>query len=194
MSKLTSLVRVPDRYLLVRFLATALLLGAVCWYLGADVWRAAMLGGAITLVGWSVLIGVSPEVRDIDWRGEEERVARGSRSDISTLSFRLRGTWGRVDHSVQWRARNIARRRLAFYGLDPQAPEHRSQIEEMIGADSYDFLVREQRGAPSMRALLRCLDTLDAIDPTHYASTPPPPPPTRARFRLPLRPRRPLDR
>lgn len=185
------LVRLPDRVATIRVIVAAVALSALCWYFGAGVWEAVMLGCLVTLVAVTVLVGTAPEIRETRWSGSDRGINRGSRSEVSTLSFRLRGGWGRIDLSVQRQARDIARRRLAFYGLDLHNVDHRARIEQLIGPASYGFLVRERRGAPSMRALLACLDALDAIDPMHYA---PPEPRQARRFPLRLGPRRARER
>jgi hypothetical protein len=169
MRLLTSLVRLPNRERIVKALACALAISAICWFFGANVWQALMLGCGITILISVGLIGTAPEVRDLRWRGTANGRSRGSRSDVASLAFRLHGSWGQIDYSVQRRARDLARRRLAIEGLDLQNVDHRPQIEQLIGTDSYDFLMRSQKTPPRLRTLLHCLDSLDAIDPVAYS-------------------------
>jgi hypothetical protein len=165
MRRLRTLVHVPDRATIARTSVLALMAAAVCWYFGATVWESLMLGCAITIVLLVARLATVPEVRDLRWHGTARAGTRGSRADVSTLAFRLRGSWGRIDYSVQRRARAIARRRLSFEGLDLQNADHRPAIERLIGSDSYDFLVRTQNAPPKLRELLHCLDVLDTLDP-----------------------------
>jgi hypothetical protein len=170
MRSLSTIIQLPSRVNALKTVGLALVASAICWYLGANVWKALMLGCGITIVALVALVGTAPEVRDIRWRGSARGSTLGSRSDVSNLAFRLRGSWGRIDYSVQRRAREIARRRLGLEGLDLQNADHRPYIEQLIGAESYDFLVRNQKDPPKLRALLRCLDALDAIDPAYEAT------------------------
>jgi hypothetical protein len=170
MRRLSTLIQPPSKLATFKAVSLALVASAICWYFGTGVWKALMLGCGITIVALVALVGTVPEVRDLRWRGSARGPTLGSRSDVSNLAFRLRGSWGRVDYSVQRRARDIARRRLGLEGLDLQNADHRPYIEQLIGADSYDFLVRNQKDPPKLRALLRCLDALDAIDPAYEAT------------------------
>lgn len=164
--------RLFNRYLAGE-LAAAVLLSAICWYFGASVLHAILLGCGIALVAVAVVVATDAEVHDSSWRGKDRVRARGSRSDVSSLSLRIRGSRGRVDYAVQRRVRELARHRLAIYGLDLQNADHRAQIEQLIGVPAYDFLLRTHKNAPPLRALLACLDALDGLDPNHYRTPQP---------------------
>jgi hypothetical protein len=155
---------------------------AICWYLGVDVWHSILLGCAITVTTLALLVGGSaPDARDLGWRPGTRASREGSRSDVASLSASLRSGWGFVGLSAERRLQQIARRRLALEGLDLRNPEHRAAIERHVGARTYRVLASSQGRVPSLRTLLKCLDTLDAIDSTHY----PAPQPRARRWDLP---------
>ena len=53
-----------------RTLLTALLVAAVCWYFGADVWHSILLGSALTTLGVVGLVANDdPDFSNTDWRG-----------------------------------------------------------------------------------------------------------------------------
>ena len=149
-----------------RLLTVAAGLAALCWYLGADVWHSILVGGVLTIVG---VIGsddvASPESGFIEWREGDRRGRSGARSDVAEVAQSLRGPRGRVSGAAAWRVAQIARRRLSPWGLDLDDPTDRDRIEQLIGRGTYVVLTRGQRRPPRRRALLRCLDALDALDP-----------------------------
>lgn len=172
--RLNELLRPPSRRELGEIVGAALLISAICWYFGVDVWHAILLGCAITVTALALLVGYSaPDSRDLSWWRDRRPRNEGSRSDIANVSSSLHGGWGLVGLTAERKLRQIARRRLAFEGLDLTNPEHRAAIERRIGARSYRALVNPRGRVPSLRALLSCLDALDAIDPTHYPATRP---------------------
>ena len=49
--------------------ALALLVAAVCWYFGADVWHSILIGSALTTVGLISLVATdNPDFGNTDWR------------------------------------------------------------------------------------------------------------------------------
>jgi hypothetical protein len=171
-----SFARPPALRATIGVLAVALLFALIFWFFGANVWHAILIGAGITtvaLLGW---IAMTIQVGDSPWlsRGRSNRA--GSRSDISELSWSLRGNSGTA---AVWRLRRIARQRLARHHLDLDNALDRSRIEQLIGRRAYVVLARGRRRQVRLRALLRCLDALDvlaAIDPadTVRATTPAP--------------------
>ena len=166
------LLRAPDRRSAMIVLVAAVLVAALCWYLGADVWDAILLASGITTLTVLGLVGAALEVGEIGWRGDGPTKRGGSRSDVVELSWSLRGSWGRVRPAVMWRVTRIARHRLARHELDLARPADRAAIERLIGRRAYLVLTRTERRAPRLRALLQCLDALDAIDPTDVTAPP----------------------
>ncbi len=175
MAKLIELVQLPARRSTFTVLGSALLVSAVCWYFGADFWAALALGGVITILWMAVLVASSHDPRDFDWRGSDRSRGRGSRSEVSNLSYRYRAGWGRVDRSIQRRMRDIARHRLALSGLDLDETKDGERIQQLIGSSAYVLLVGDHKRTLSRRAVNRCLDALDAIDPNYYRSVSPQP-------------------
>jgi hypothetical protein len=162
----------------LRVLAAAVLIAAVCWYLGANLWHSIVLACVISTVCSLGMIGVVLDVSDIGWRAAGRR--SGSRNDVAQLSGSLRGSGGRVDTGAIWRARQIARQRLARHGLDYREPAHRRAIEQLIGRRPYAVIVNGERRRPMLRTLLSCLDALDALNQLDPLE-PPAPVPVRAR-------------
>ena len=48
---LFGVLRALDRRATIRILLTALLIAAICWYFGADVWHSILIGSALTTLG-----------------------------------------------------------------------------------------------------------------------------------------------
>jgi hypothetical protein len=159
----------------LRVLIAAVLVAAICWYLGADVWNSVVLGCVTATVGSIGLIGVAFDISDIDWRGAG-RDRTGSRKDVAQLSGSLRGGLGRVDNGAIWRMRQIARPRLARHGLDYRNPAHRREIEQLIGRRPYAVLLRGERRRPLLGSFLSCLDALDALNALEPTDSPGPAP------------------
>lgn len=180
MRTLSRLLRAPDRRATIRTLIVALLVAVICWYFGADVWHSILLGGAITTVGVTGLVGTALDARDLNWRSGGRTNREGSRGDVAALSWSVRGSYGRVGSTAVRRVNRIARQRLALRHLDLSDPADRLEIERLIGRRAYAVLVRGERRPPLLRSLLRCLDALDALDPGRR----PPPPPPRPRRRM----------
>jgi hypothetical protein len=150
--------------------AATLVLGAIAWYFGNDVWHAILIGCAVTALffaartGWSI-----PAVRDLSWR-YRQRGTEGTRNEVATLARSLRSGWGGVGLTAERRLRQLARRRLALEGLDLRDDEHREAIERRIGASSYRLLTRPDGPRPRLRAVLQTLDLLDGLNADHYAA------------------------
>lgn len=164
MRTVTRLLRPPEPRVAIRAVIVVLLVAAICWYFGADVWHSILLGSVITTVGLVGLIGAALDIGDTSWRSGGRNDPTGSRTDVAELSWRLRGSYGRVETVAVWRVRRIAQQRLASRHLDLLDPADRRSIEELIGHRAYAILVRGERRPPLLRSLLRCLDALDALD------------------------------
>lgn len=175
--RLGELLRLPTRRETSRAAAAAALAAVICWYFGVNVWHAILLGCAVTVVSFAVMAGAStPALRDLGWHYRSRR-RLGSRNEIARLAQSLRSGWEPVGLTAERRLQQLARRRLALEGLDLLNRDHGDAIERLIGGRAYRTLVHPLGRRPRLRALLRCLDALDAIDAKHY--TPPPPRPRR---------------
>jgi hypothetical protein len=172
--RLNEMLQLPSRRETAEILGCAFVAAAICWYFGVDVWHAILLGCAITVTALAVLIGsAAPDALDLSWRPGKRSQREGSRSDVANLSRSLRSGWGYVGLTAERQLQQIARRRLALEGLDLGNADHRPAIEQRIGAASYRVLVRPHGRMPTLRALISCLDALDALDSTHYPVPPP---------------------
>jgi hypothetical protein len=171
---LTEVLRLPTRRETIRTLCAGVLIAAICWYFGVDVWHAILLGCAITVTVLAVVAGTSaPDARDLSWRPGNQTPNGGSRNDVASLSSSLHAGWGLVGLTAERRLREIARRRLALDGLDLQNADHRLAIERRIGGRAYRILVRGQTRGLRLRMLRYSLDVLDAIDSNHYPTPQP---------------------
>jgi hypothetical protein len=180
--QLIGMLHLPSRRETIEILGAGLLIAVLCWYFGVDAWHAILLGCAITVTALALLVGSSaPDALDLSWRPGKHARREGSRSDVANLSSSLRSGWGFVGLTAERQLQQIARRRLALEGLDLKNADHRSAIEQRIGTRAYRVLVSPAGRLPSLRALLNCLDALDAIDSTHY----PAPQPRARRWDLP---------
>jgi hypothetical protein len=173
--RLSKVIRLPNRRETIRVLGIAVLLAAICWYLGANVWHSILLGCAITVAWLAGMAGTAyPEIRDLGWRHGDRAANKGSRSDVANLSWSLRNSWGSVGRAAEWRLRQIARHRLALEGLDLGNPDDGPAIERRLGRPVYRVLVRTiQKRRLRRRALLYCLDALDALNPSYYPAPQP---------------------
>ena len=171
---LTEMLRLPTRREAIRTLCAGVLLAAICWYFGVDVWHAILLGCAITVTALAVFAGTSaPDARDLSWRPGKRVRNDGSRNDVASLSSSLHAGWGVVGLTAERRLHEIARRRLALDGLDLQNVDHRLAIERRIGGRACQILVRGQSRRLRLRTLRYSLDMLDAIDSNHYPTPQP---------------------
>jgi hypothetical protein len=156
-----------NRRATIRILLTALLIAAVCWYFGADVWHSILIGGALGTLGLIGLIANDePDLANTSWRSDNRSNPQGARRDVVQLSWSLQGSYGRVGSGAVQHAKRLARQRLAPYQLDLLDPADRPGIEQMIGHRAYAVLVRGERRPPFLRSFVHCLDALDALDPT----------------------------
>lgn len=148
----------------------ALVVSAICWYFGADVWRSILFGIAITSIfvaaSVAVALGMAPDVRATTWPGGRRASLRGSRHDVVHLSSSLSASWG-VGHMAESRVRQLVRQRLALHHLDLGSPADRLEIEQLIGRRAYRLLARGQRRRMRLRSFLHCLDVVDGLDPIH---------------------------
>jgi hypothetical protein len=151
-----------------------LMLSAIFWYFGADVWHSILLGGAVT----SIIVAASAcralemtrELRGTAWRSSRQTSLRGSRRDVTFLSSSMSEGWGRVGYMAESRVRNLARQQLALHHLDLEGPGDRLEVEQLIGRRAYRLLARDgrrRRRRMRLRSLVHCLDVLDALDPMH---------------------------
>jgi hypothetical protein len=178
---LLGLVRRPERRVVVWAFVFVVLVAAVCWYFGADVWHSVLLGCVLTMVGLISLIGVPARDPSItEWRAGPSPNREGARGEVAELSWSLRTSYGgRVDVRAVSRVRQLARRRLALHQLDLNDPADRPGVEALIGRSAYAVLVRRER-RPMLGSLLHCLDALDTLSPTMPTAAP-----SRRRRRLP---------
>jgi hypothetical protein len=163
----------PARRTAVRVTLIALLVAAICWFFGADVWHSILFGTVLTAVGLIVLRGLGPDVGTVSWRASGNN-RHGARRDVDQLSWAMRGSYGRVDGAAVWRVQRLAAQRLALHHLELQNAADRSRIEQLLGRRAYLLLARGERRPVSLRALLQCLDALDVLD--ALALTQPAPP------------------
>jgi hypothetical protein len=163
-------------------LVVVMLIAAVCWYFGADIWHAVLLGGVLTTVGLISLVGIPARDPSVtEWRAGPSANREGARGEVAELSWSLRTSYGgRVDIRAVSRVRQIARRRLALHQLDLNDPADRPGVEALIGPSAYAVLVRRER-RPMLRSLLHCLDALDTLSPTMPTA-----PPSKPRRRVPI--------
>jgi hypothetical protein len=177
------LVRLPPRRVTIWAVIVAVLVAAVCWYFGADLWHSVLLGSVLTTVGLITMVGTPDRaIANTDWRGDAGTNRVGSRGEVAELSWSLRTSYGRVDNKAVSRARQLARRRLALRQLDLNDPADRPAIEALIGRSTYAILVTRER-RPLLRSLLHCLDALDALD--TLSPTMPAAPPSKPRRHMP---------
>jgi hypothetical protein len=163
----------PARRTVVRVAIIALLVAAICWFFGADVWHSVLFGTVLTAVGLIVLRGLGPDVGTVSWRAAGSN-RHGARRDVDQLSWAMRGSYGRVDGAAVWRVQRLAAHRLAVHQLDLQNAADRPRIKQLLGRRAYVLLARGERRPVSLRALLQCLDALDVLD--ALAVTQPAPP------------------
>ncbi len=164
---LVGVVRALDRRATTRILLTGLLIAAICFYFGADVWHSILIGGALATLGLIGLIANdNPDFGNTGWKSDSRSDRRGARRDVAELSSSLRGSYGRVRSAAVLQAQRLARRRLTPYQLDLLDPADRPMIEQLIGRHAYAVLVRGDRRPPLLRSFVHCLDALDALGPT----------------------------
>jgi hypothetical protein len=157
-------LRSLDRRATIRIILSALLITAVCWYFGADVWHSILIGSAVTTLGLIAFIANdNPDFTNARWQNVSRSNRHGARGDVAQLSWSLRGSYGRVGSGAVQRAQRLARQRLAQYQLDLLDPADRSGIEQMIGRHAYAVLVRGERRPPFLRSFIHCLNALDAL-------------------------------
>lgn len=146
----------------------SLIAGAVLaigiWFLGVDAWFAAALGGllAIVCVTWGVL--THTQTASAKWPARAMEPRPGARSDVSWLSWAFRQHKGQVREQGFSAVRSLAERRLARRGLDLFSPADRASIVALLGEDAYRTVVPAGGVMPSLRAIERCLDTLESLE------------------------------
>lgn len=152
----------PFKLVRLRDIVALLALSAAAWYFGANVWTAILVGGAVTIVLRAASLVWAPEEGGFRWRVQRRARAGGGRSDVAILATSLSGRWGRTGVGTR-RVAEIARRRLALRHLDLNNPDHRPQIEALIGGRAYRSLTGNDYRGMRLRSLVRCLDALDAL-------------------------------
>ncbi len=129
---LVGVVRALDRRATTRILLTGLLIAAICFYFGADVWHSILIGGALATLGLIGLIANdNPDFGNTGWKSDSRSDRRGARRDVAELSSSLRGSYGRVRSAAVLQAQRLARRRLTPYQLDLLDPADRPMIEQI---------------------------------------------------------------
>jgi hypothetical protein len=155
----------------VQAFGVALLLTAFCWYLGASVWYAILLGAGLTTLGWIGSDALSsPDLADPEWAEPARPDHTGARDDIVRLAMSLRGRRGRVGGAAVWRLQQIAQHRLIAFELDLGNPDDRAEISQLLGAKPYSLLAGPRGRAASRRSFLRCLDAVEALEHTQITS------------------------
>ncbi len=145
-------------------LGATFVLAVVCWFFGADVWHSILVATAVTTLAYVVTsVGALADTGQDGWGDDGRHASTGARNDVVVLSQSLRGRLGRVDPGAVQSVRQIARRRLTRHRLSLDAPSDRRRIEQLIGRRSCAMLVND-RSAPTLRSLVRCLDALDALE------------------------------
>lgn len=168
-SVLRSLLQSPRRGRFILVLIGAVLVGAVCWYIGMDTWHAVAAGVAVAAVGlcWIAV----PDHDNPRWPSDTETSNQGARRDIVQLSWALRPRYGRIRQTALGRAQKLARYRLGLHHLDLRNPDDRAAIERLIGRASYATLHATEGRMPTLAAVTRCLDRLDGLDPLRSNAT-----------------------
>jgi hypothetical protein len=161
--EMNGLAKLPSRRTGFRVAAAALVVSAICWFFGADVWHSLLFGTVLTAVGLVGLYGLGVEIGTATWRAAGSN-REGARRDVDQLSWSMRGSYGRVDTAAIWRVQRLAQQRLTLHHLDLQNPADRPRIQQLLGRRAYVVIARGERRPVSLRALLHCLDTLDALD------------------------------
>ena len=80
---LLGLVRLPERRATILALIVAVLVAAVCWYFGVDVWHSVLLGSVLTTVGLISMVGTTEgDLGNTDWQAARcpTGTARAARS------------------------------------------------------------------------------------------------------------------
>jgi hypothetical protein len=173
--RLSEFVQLPSRRQLRMTLGAGAALALICWYFGVDVWHSILLGCALIVIGFACLVGSnSADAHELNWHPGRRSSREGSRNEIANLSRGLRSGWGFIGLTADRRLHVIASRRLALEGLDLSNPQDQLAIEQLIGPQAYRILRSNSGRLPTLRALLHCLDMLDATDSTHYPQPQPP--------------------
>lgn len=145
----------------------ALLIGAGCWFFGLDVVPSIVVALVIFGLGALLRVLVFPG-ENVEWPPAPPEPTAGARREVSELTWALRTPGGIVDDRVIERVRLIAVTSLSRRHLDLDNPAHRSRIERLIGAASYDFFtskVRRRVPLPSLLSVLGVLEALERTDP-----------------------------
>jgi len=155
----------PSKLVRFRDIATMLAVSGAAWYFGANVWTAVLIGGAVTIVLRAASLISVPEEGGFRWRVERRARAKGGRSDVANLASSLSRGWRGTGVTANRRLVELARRRLALQHLDLKNPDHRPQIEQLLGRRAYRSLTRNEYQGMRLRSLVHCLDVLDTLDP-----------------------------
>jgi hypothetical protein len=156
------LFRSPRRGSALLVCACAPAAALACWYFGADVSHALAIGACFGAVGIAWIAW--PDEPLTAWR-ENREPRQGGRWDVARLAWSLHGGRGRVGRDALRRAQAIGRTRLAARQLDPLEPSHAAAIEKLIGSSALGVLSFSGSPTPTLRALVNCLDALDALEP-----------------------------
>ncbi len=157
----------PRRVRTIVMLSLSVVTAAICWYVGMDVAHAIAIAMVIAAVGFTWI--AVPEHALPEWAEEELRTADGVRFDVMRLSWMLRSRGRTIQTGGLRRAREIAKERVARFGLDLDDPADRTGIESLIGQGAYATLWPTADRMPRLNELVRCLDALDRLDPSASA-------------------------
>lgn len=180
---ITRLLCWPNRRAALGVFVLAVVVAAICWYFGADVWHSILLGAAIAAITVAASAGAGASaVQPTVWREERYARPRGARHDVTSLASSLRQAGGGIGYRADERLRRLARRRLARHHLDIESPADGTEIARLLGRRAQGLLVRNDRRPMHLRSFRHCLDALDALDPPSQ-----PPPDQRRLPSLPVR-------
>ena len=159
-----STVEPGRRRRLVRSTALAVLVAALAWFVGVPWVQSLLIGAAVTVVG--TVAGAldrledDPQLPPVDDAGGSS----GARREVSRLSWAMAGPENRVGDVPYRRIRAIADTRLRLRGLDPDDPDGRPAVEELLGSRAYAVLVAEATRNPTVAVFEQCLSVLEGLD------------------------------
>lgn len=149
---------------LVRTLVLAVLVAALAWFVGVHWVQSLLLGAAVTVIGTVVgaldRLDDDPQLPPVDDGGGSS----GARREVSRLSWAMAGPENRVGDVPFRRIRAIADTRLRLRGLDPDDPDSRPAVEELLGPRAYAVLVADATRNPTVAVFEQCLTVLEGLD------------------------------
>jgi hypothetical protein len=145
----------------IRILASGLLVPALCWAVGVDIVHSLLI--ATVTLGAAALLGIAAQRQAPYWPEAQEGRRTGNRREITRLSWMMTARRGGTDRQAVVRLRDLAQSRLARHGIDLLDPADRSRAMTALGADVFTILMQDTGSAPTHRALLRCVEALEAL-------------------------------